>query len=194
MMEVDDEETMQIVSEHSSLKEFAEHLKIDCIPLIYSGEIKSTDEIKELLNRESYLGKAKIEGVVIKNYNQKLIVGGIEFPVMSGKYVSEEFKEVMKMHTGNKSNPWVEFKHSYKTEARFDKAYQHLKEDGLITESPKDIGILIKEVMADVEAEEKENITNFLWSFFGKDLLKTVADGVPMWYKNKLLESSIETE
>lgn len=190
MMKVDGEEGMQIVSEHSSLREFADNLKIDCIPLVYSGEIKSIDEIKELLNRESYLGKAKIEGVVVKNYNQHMYVGGVEFPVMTGKYVSEEFKEVMNMSKGHNSNPWIDFKNSYKTEARFDKAYQHLRDNGLITSSPKDIGAIIKDVMTDVEAEEKENITNFLWSYFGKDLLKSVADGVPVWYKNKLLEST----
>ncbi|MDV7392004.1 hypothetical protein RZS08_11640, partial [Arthrospira platensis SPKY1] len=58
-------------------------------PQLFDVEIKTADDILNLMNAESMLGGTTIEGVVIKNYG-KLVPDG---KYMVGKYVSEKFKE-----------------------------------------------------------------------------------------------------
>lgn len=173
------------------IKEWAEKFNIDVAPLIFKGIIKHTDEILEIVgSHKSYLGNAIAEGVVVKNYNKPFLLGGQPIPVMSGKYVSEQFKEVhngwKEKHTGR--GKWDVFKDGYKTEARWLKAVQFLRDSGELTETPKDIGKLIARIMEDIEQEEKENIKTFLWSEFGKELLRTAVHGLPEFYKMWLLK------
>ena len=128
---------------------------------------------------------------MLVNYSKPFLLGGQPIPVMSGKYVSEQFKEVHRAgwkgeHTGR--GKWEIFKDGYKTEARWMKAIQFLRDSGELTESPKDIGKLIKRVMEDIEEEEKEIIKNFLWSEFGKEVLRSAVHGLPEFYKMQLLK------
>lgn len=175
---------------HDEIKKWAEVLDIDAVPLIYKGTIDSTDKILEMVAEESYLGTAKAEGVVVKNYGKPFLLGGQPIPVMCGKYVTEAFKEVHRAgwageHTTR--GKWDLFKESYKTEARWMKAIQFLRDSGELTETPKDIGKLIARVMQDIEEEEKEIIKAFLWNEFGKDVLRASVHGLPEFYKLFLL-------
>jgi ATP-dependent helicase/DNAse subunit B len=68
------------------------------------------------------------------------------------------------------------------------KAIQHLKEKGELEFTPRDIGKLIKEIQDDITEEEKENILNFLWNEFGKELLRNAVKGFPEFYKRYLAE------
>lgn len=176
---------------HEEIVKYAELFEIEAVPLIYKGHIKHTDEIIEMLGKTSVLGKAEIEGVVIKNYAKPFLLGGQPIPVMSGKYVSEKFKEVHRAgwkgeHTG--MGKWDLFKQGYQTEARWLKTVQHMKEKGELEGTPRDIGKLLKGVMADIGEEEQDEIKKFLWSYFGKDLLQAAVRGLPEWYKLQLLK------
>lgn len=51
------------------LKE-ADRLDIDAVPLFFDGRINDIEQIKELIEKESYLGGPKVEGIVIKAYDQ----------------------------------------------------------------------------------------------------------------------------
>ena len=188
--------TSKFLDNYAQLTNWAHDiLDTDVVPLIYQGEVKSYDFIKELMDNDSVLGGAKMEGVVVKNYNQPFLLGGQPIPVMAGKYVSEEFKEVhrsgwSKENTG--PGRWQTFKDGYRTEARWQKAVQHLREAGVLEGSPRDIGKLIPEIQRDITEEEKEVIKNFLWREFGSDVLRTAIRGFPEWYKNQLLENAFE--
>ena len=176
---------------HEEIKSWADKLEIDAVPLVYKGTIENTDKILEMIGSDSYLGLAKAEGVVVKNYNKPFLLGGQPIPVMCGKYVSENFKEVHRAgwsgeHTGR--GKWETFKEGYKTEARWHKAIQFLRDSGELTESPKDIGKLIKRVMQDIEEEEKETIKEFLWKEFGTEVLRMSVHGLPEFYKMHLLK------
>lgn len=180
------------IDDHRTLKVLADNLEIDVAPLIFHGEVLgnelSQDVLNTMLNRISYLGGQRIEGIVVKRYAEHF-VGGQLLPIMAGKYVSEQFKEVhrknwTKQNTG--AGKWQEFKESYKTEARWEKAVQYLRESGLLTETPRDIGPLIQRVVQDITEEEKENIQRFLWREFGRDLLRQSTHGLPEWWKSKL--------
>lgn len=183
------------IKDYSQLKHYAEFLNIDVVPLLFEGKVSSIDFLLELLETESMLGGTKIEGVVVKNYSNPFIIGGRVIPVMMGKFVSERFKEVHKDWSKNHAGKgkWQQFVESYRTEARWLKSIQHLKDSNKLENSPRDIGILIKTIKEDIVEEEKENIKNFLWKEFGDQLLRSSVSGFPEWYKKYLAEKSFGT-
>jgi len=188
--------TELFVSDYKQLQSYADLFDIECVPLIYQGNVKSPDFLMGLLERESVLGESHIEGVVVKNYTAKFLLGGQPMPLMAGKFVSEKFKEVHrgweKQHTGK--GRWETFKESFKTEARWNKAIQHLAEKGELTNTPSDIGNLLKEIKNDIAAEEIDTIKDFLWKEFGVEVLRYACNGFPEYYKEKLLNRSFEEE
>lgn len=175
-------------------REEAERLGFEYVPIIYEGVVSDTTVLRGFLDRVSFLGGAKIEGVVVKNYSKFTT----DHKVMMGKFVSEEFKEV---HSGSwkEANPTqkdiqTRLIDGLRTPARFQKAVQHLRDAGVLTDSPKDIGPLIKEVQADIKKECLEEIADALVEHFLPHILRGVANAVPEWYKDQLLRKSFETE
>ncbi len=171
------------------LSKYANMFEIETVPVIFEGII-TPDKIEELLNRKSKLGGVDIEGVVVKNYFRSFILGDQPIPIMAGKYVSEKFKEVHQKNWSkeNTSKGKLETYFSgFRTEARWHKAVQHLKEFGLLDFEPRDIGLLIKEIHTDIATEEKENIKDFLWSNFKGEIMRKASAGFPEWYKKQLL-------
>lgn len=173
------------------LASWAKILDIDIVPKLYEGRVENVEQIHELLQKESFLGGPKIEGVVIKNYHKSYMIGGRVIPITAGKYVSEKFKELHNKNWKKESTPrgkWDVYKSQFCTEARWWKAVQHLRDKGELEHSPKDIGKLIKEVRKDIVEEEKENIKDFLWKEFSEELLRASIKGLPEWYKEKIME------
>ena len=78
---------------YKDLQKIANSLDIDMIPVLYAG-LATTETIKDLLTTQSYLGGQTVEGVVIKNYDQTIMLGGHVFPLFT-KYVREAFKEAV---------------------------------------------------------------------------------------------------
>jgi hypothetical protein len=187
VMDSNNEETRML--DYLMIKEWAGVLDVDAMPLIYQGKA-NPDMIKELLNRESYLGGQEIEGVVVKNYKPWMFMNQILYPVMAGKFVSEKFKEVhqknwSKLNTGKGQLGAIADK--YRSEARWHKAVMKMKEEGRYTQSVKDIGELIKIVRADLLLEEKDNIKDDLYRALGDDIVKHSVFGLPQWVKEQLL-------
>jgi len=149
--------------------------------------------LEELLETESELG-GKIEGIVIKNYDRLEEASG---KVLMGKLVREEFKE---MHTKDwkKRNPGPtdireQIGAMFCTEARFEKAVQHLREQGLLKGGPEDIGPLLKELNTDLLAEGQEAISAELMKWGLRLIVKKAARGFPQWYKKKLIDDRFPT-
>lgn len=172
----------------------AERLGFEVVPLIYQGRIASADQFRALLDRVSFLGGQKIEGIVVKNYQRF----GPDKKALMGKFVSEHFKEI---HQGewkaaNPSSGDVldRIVRALTTPARWDKGIQHLRERGALTDSPKDIGPLIKEVQADVLAECKDEIVEKLLAYALPYITRGVIKGLPEYYKQKLLERQFEAK
>jgi hypothetical protein len=65
-----------------------------------------------------------------------------------------------------------------------------LRELGELTDTPKDIGALFKEVSVDIEAEEKDFIMERLYLMHRKDLMKYATHGMPEWYKEQIASQS----
>lgn len=187
--------TMAFVSDYGQLVAYAELLGIDVVPMLYHGMVESMDQLIELLETDSFLGGHKIEGVVCKNYNRPFLLGGQPVPVMMGKFVSEKYKEKHKKDwkSENKSKGrWEVFCEQYRSEARWQKAVQHLEDKGELEGAPRDIGPLLKEVHVDIAEECKDEILAFLWKEFGGDLKRKAVHGLAEWYKEQLAAKSFE--
>ena len=179
---------------YDSIKDWSDKLDVDPVPLLFRGEISQSAILDMVEDTVSYLGGQKIEGVVVKAYKNWLFLGQIPLSVMSGKYVTEAFKEVhqkdwSKLNTGK--GKFDVLKENYRTEARWNKAIQHLRDNGELTGTPKDIGMLLKEVYVDLETEERENIKEQLYSIYKSDIMKYATFGLAQWYKEQLLEGKI---
>lgn len=169
----------------------AERIGLECVALLTSGTITDAAEVREFLERTSALGGQPIEGVVIKNYTRF----GRDAKALMGKFVSEKFKEI---HAGEwkKSNPkqgdiLERLIEKYKTPARWEKSYQHLREAGKIEYAAKDIGQIMKEVPEDILEECREAIKGELFNWAWSHIRRGVTGGLPQWYKEKLLERQL---
>lgn len=174
--------------DYAAKKQECERIGLECIPILHIGKIDDPAGIVSLLETVSILGGQKVEGIVIKNYNRF----GLDKKVLMGKYVSEAFKEVhaaeWKEANPTKTDIVAHLIASYKTPARWNKAIQHLTEAGKLTDSPKDIGLLIKEVQEDIEKEEKEEIKNKLYANVIAHIKRGVVGGLPEYYKEHLMK------
>lgn len=171
-----------------------ERIGLECVPAFYSGRVENLAMFNTFLERESILGGTKIEGVVVKNY----ALFTMEKKVAMGKYVSEAFKEVHQSEW-RKSNPTnTDIVQSlitqYATPARYAKSVQHMREDGTLDSSLKDIGPLIKEVSMDILKECEDSIKQELFNHFWKRIQRGIVAGIPEWYKQTLVEQIFDKE
>lgn len=176
-------------------KKYIDLLRVEPVTTLCRCKIDNPEQIFAYLETESALGGAKIEGVVVKNYNKPFLLGGQPIPLMAGKFVSEKFKEKHQASWGKEKTArgkFDVFKDSLRTEARWRKAIQHLRDNGELENQPRDIGKLIKEIQKDITDEEKENIISFLWKEFSPDILRYAIRGFPEWYKEQLVQRSFE--
>lgn len=130
-----------------------------------------------------------IEGVVVKNYHQTQVQGSHVVPMMV-KIVRKQFKErnVKEWKDNSIAGKVGALIASYATEARWQKAVQHLDEQGLLEHQPRDIGALIREIQRDLADEEKANIMIELWKIVSSELMRQATRGFPEWYKQMLTD------
>ncbi len=171
----------------------AGRINLECVPLLYEG-LLDYDKLKALLDTDSVLGGQKIEGVVIKQNPVQLYAK--DGKALIAKFVSEAFKEV---HASNWkiSNPkqgdiLEVLGASLATEARWRKAAQHLREAGRLEDSPRDIGLLIKEIPDDILSDSEGQLKQALWDWAWPRLRRKSVGGVAEWYKQQLLEKQFE--
>lgn len=172
----------------------AQRVGLECVPLIWEGKGVNLDmeRFKLFLEYESCLGGTKVEGVVLKPEKYNLF--GRDKKVLMGKFVSEAFKEKhadVAYGQVPKQSIVDTLVQTLRTEARWQKSVQHLREKGELQDSPKDIGILIQELRADVEKEEAEYIAEILLKTYINDITRGVIRGFPEWYKEQLLASAL---
>ncbi len=167
--------------------EEARRLGLECVPMLFQGTALTLERFEALLDTESFLGGAKIEGVVIKPAEYALF--GQDKKVLMGKYVSPAFRELN--HVAHKPTLRADIIEALvaelRTEARWQKAVQHLREAGVLEDSPRDIGKLMGEIHSDVEKECEDLIKARLYKHFKKAIYGGVSRGAAEWYKEQLL-------
>jgi hypothetical protein len=171
-------------------------LGIECVPCLVDGPVpEMTAGLAEtLLQTDSILGGVKVEGFVVKNYT----VFTPDKKVAIAKYVSAAFKE-KHQHEWKKTNPTQNdvVQHligELRTPARWQKAVQHLRDNGALTETPKDIGLLLKEIQADVLKEEADSVKECLFKHFWPQISRGIINGAPEWYKAQVGIASFEPQ
>jgi len=178
-------------SDYDTVQRTADLLGVECVRLLGNVTFGSLQEFADMMKAagKSQLGGADIEGIVIKDYTRPMDFAGMIYPLTVLKYVSEQFKE---KHANNPD--WMGKKDAlellfdkYKTEARWHKAVQHLRDDGKLVGEPKDIGILMAEIWRDMVEEEKDNFKEELFVMFKKRWASRAQAGFPEWYKQQLL-------
>lgn len=172
--------------------EEAAKIGLEVVPIIYYGKVSTLEHFNEMLQAESFLGGSKVEGVVIKRYD----LFTLDKKAMMAKYVSESFKEKHQKEwkSGAGKDAIQLLVEELTTEARWQKAVQHLAEIGELESSPRDIGKLIKEIQSDVEDEEKEYVSNKLFQHFWPRIRRRLTIGFPEWYKQELVASAFKNE
>ncbi len=174
--------------DHEVLRKTAETLGLDAVPLLFSGVITNKSQLDEMMESISYYGETKVEGVVIKNYNQ-LAVSAYSSACF-GKFVSERFKEANSATWSGKTSKIEDFYRGFTNKARWEKTIQHLRDDGKLSDSPKDIGLVIETVLSDFETEQKESVKEQLYRVYIREIKRHVTAGLPEWYKNELAAGS----
>lgn len=172
----------------------AKRLGFECVTLLYSGKVSSAVQLEQLLEKESVLGGVKIEGFVCKNYTRF----GKDKKALMGKYVSERFKEAH-------NTEWKASKQSsgdiiqnlttmLRTEARWEKAIQSVRDAGELQNEPRDIGPVVNALRKDVGEECGELIKQKLFEWAAHDILRGISRGFAEFYKEKLLKSQFEVK
>jgi len=179
---------------YAEKKAEAKRLGLEIVPILYEGKVSNPEQLLKLLETISVLGGQKIEGFVLKNYNRFALDG----KALMGKYVSEAFKEVHR-EDWKKANPSGQdiiatIAAKYKTDARRNKATQHLRERGELTGTPKDIGNLLKEISKDTKEECNLEIMEELFKWAWPKISRIILAGTPEWYKQKLMEQQFDKE
>lgn len=176
----------------NSLVEEGERLGLEIVPEVFRGKVEDAAQFEKLMDRVSFLGGAKIEGLVIKNHTRF----GKDGKSLLGKFVSSEFREI---HAGEwkKANPTSSdirqiLAGKFCTEARWHKAVQHLAERGELLNDPKDIGPLMRETHKDIETECVEQIAQELLKWAMPELKRTACRGLSEWYKQQLVKKQFE--
>lgn len=190
-IDVGDEDPM----DYESVAVEAEYLGFDVVPRFFEGTwSRGADGLRELLETDSFLGGSKVEGVVVKSFDQY----GLDKKRLMGKYVSEAFKEVhgkeWKKANPGQSDIVTSIIERNRTDARWHKSMQHLRDAGQLTDSPRDIPFLMRETAQDVLKEEREAIMEDLWKWAWPKISRGLTAGMAEWYKDRLLEAQFEEE
>lgn len=172
----------------------AADLDLEVVPAFHvgSGESLNMAGLKNIMETESFLGGAKMEGVVIKNYDRF----DEDKKVLMGKWVREEFKEIhqgaWKAANPSRSDVIEAMVKVYRNENRWLKALQHLRDQGLLTDAPRDIGLLVKEFQKDLLEESGTEMKEKLFEFASPKILRGASAGLAEWYKAKLANQQFD--
>ena len=176
---------------YSDKKAEAKRIGLEVVPEYFNGRLESVQQLAEYLNTPSVLG-GTIEGVVIKNYARF----GRDKKALMGKFVREDFKEAHAVEWKN-SNPNTSdilalLAQSCRTEARWAKSVQRLRDAGQIEGSPRDIAKLMPAVKSDAKDELEAEIKDQLYKWAWPTIERRIVAGMPEWYKGQLAASAFE--
>ena len=173
--------TMELLAAES------DRLGLEHVPLLFQGKLESVAPLQQLLETDSILGGSKVEGIVVKNYAK---FGG-DKKILMGKLVRADFQEKhqgqWRVDNPNRADILTGLVLGLRTEARWRKAIQHLKEAGVLKEMPEDIGALLREVQDDVLKEEEQSIKDALFAWAWPQIRRGIVAGLPEWYKRDVL-------
>ncbi len=203
----------------SELPTLAHDLGIEAVPILGEYDNISMTELTEKLNefaknRVSILGGEIIEGVVIKNYSKlhsrhdehgpepglcQIVYWNStsvppQIPYMA-KYVRPDFRERNNLEWNRKRNPDLDIALSLATSSRFTKVINHAREQGLpLTDTMKDVSILLKVLEKDFTTEDKLYVQEKLWDAYNEDVWRQLVKQFVTWYKEKTFKQKLNMQ
>ncbi len=177
---------------------WADALEVEPVNVLTSSMyLMKYEEVESLIkNSKSILGNVVPEGVVIKNYGISIMDTHrkISVPLMI-KVVREEFKEILKQTWKRENGKGKEdilnrIAGIVNKNAVWDKAIQHVRDDGNLSYKMQDMKFLIESLDNDIEKEWKEIIKNELYSDYESDIEKVFSRGFAEYYKKKIYEQT----
>ena len=162
---------------------------VDPPHVLFEGDGKELTEKKllELLAQQSYLGGSLQEGIVVKNYALSSPDPYHPMTMQAGKYVRRSFKEENDAAWRGQRDISGQLQLRFKTEARWEKAIVHAREDGKLNGNMTDIRPLLEELDRDIDEEIAPLARGMLWEHFEGGLRRGIKGGFAEWYKRKLL-------
>lgn len=176
LFDIYDEETERYIP-FNLVKYQAEKLKLNLIPIFYTGTFQSIEHIQSFVGK-SLLGEIG-EGVVVKNVNWTNKHGQQQFT----KFVSDSFAEMAKVKKHTVKQPvdqLQEFVNSTVNNARVSKIIHKLVDEGILNEdyAIEDMGTILKStgtrVFDDVVKEELDELLKIVKSKIGRMLPQIV--------------------
>lgn len=169
----------------------AELLGLEPVPVLFEGTLGPCDQLpQQLMDSVSVLGGCQIEGYVIKNYSKQHPESESGSAPMTAKVVAARFKEKQTNQPRNPKAGQGEFVqaivNALRTESRWLKAIQHLREANQLTQAEKDIGPLVREIQRDTLEEEADWIKEQLFEAFKSEIHRGVVQGFAQYYKQIL--------
>lgn len=172
----------------ATLRQESWRLYLEFAPIlgVLDSQTPTLEELQKYLKRPSILG-GRVEGVVLKNYSRYDDHGNL----LMAKYVSSEFKEShrAKEFKATKKGTIQQIIEDLRTEARWNKAIYHLRDDGKLEFELKDIPVVIREVIADTFKDHTEDIKERLFKSAHKDIRTGIVKGLAEYYKDWLVEN-----
>lgn len=175
------------------LVDHCEDVGFEYAPCLYFGLVKDAEAPYDVyLAKNSLLGNVPIEGIVVKNYNRFSTDG----KVLRGKLVRPEFAETnnkeFRAKNPSKNDILNNLVDKYNNKMRWLKSIQRLAENDELTNSPQDIGLLIKSIKQDVLEECEDDIKNDLFKWAWPKIQGRIVAGFPEFYKEKLNEKNTD--
>lgn len=175
----------------------ADRLGIECVRTIFSGVIERSSQLDTFLGAESQLGGVTAEGIVVKPANA-MAQYYQDGKRIAAKLVTEAFKETHRKNwmpdRPEKAALLDTIVESVSTPVRWEKAVMRIAERGELANEAKDIGPIMREVIADVESECQHEIKEMLWLSYRKEVLRMCSKDVPDWYKRRLAKQAFPEE
>lgn len=173
------------------LKAEADRIGLECVPLLAVYTSRPTvEELDRLIDADSILGGSRMEGCVLKQYR----LWGPDKKCLMAKHVATAFRENnskdFRERNPKQGDIVLRLIDTYGTEARWNKAIQHLREQGILQDAPQDIGPLLKEINADVLKECEQEIKDALWKWCWPQVARGITRGFPEFYKERLVSGA----
>lgn len=171
------------------VRQEADNIGCEAVPVLGTVSILRPGDVDALLTTPSFLGKVKVEGVVLKPV--ETVYGDDSKPVYA-KVVSEAFKELHRHNPeftqAKKGDVLQHIASTVSTLPRWRKTVQRLRDDGKLEGDPRDLRYLIQELQNDIVAECEEEIGKILFKHYRKKILGACVKGFAEWYKQTLVD------
>lgn len=177
-----------------SILSLAQQTELEPVNTLFtSSKMPNMESLKPFLAEGSILGGQR-EGVVIKNRGIKFFEYTVVF--FATKVVNEKFKELNKKVWETENRAGVKsiddlaqnVVSAIQVQALWNKAIQHLRDEGNSQHSMRDIPKLIELLEKDVADEFEESIKEQLYSLMKRHILRKITSQFPVYYKQYLID------